>query len=150
MAQFETTLTLSASRDHVFNFLIRPANILNLAPPDAKLKFLEAPVVLEFGSRFEFQMTSVGPAQILQHEITHFDTPCSFTETQIKGPLSAYRHEHIFESDHDGHVRLIDRIEFEPPGGLAGFLVTEQFIRNSLESAFEHRHQELKRLIELA
>lgn len=146
MAQFETSVTLPLTCAQLFDFLIRPTNILQIAPPEAALKFIEAPDVLELGSRIEFEVTAVGPAQRLVHEITDFDAVAAFTESQVSGPLKLFRHEHIFEAGPNGNVRMIDRIEFEPPGGLAGFLITEQWLEKNLATGFEHRHRELQRL----
>lgn len=147
MPLYETSVDIPAARAHLFEFLIRPANIEKLAPPEAELTFLDAPDVLELGVRFEFQVSGIGPAQRMTHEVTHFEPSSSFTETQVKGPLKLYRHEHILEATSESITRIVDRIEFEPPGGIAGFLVTEQWIRKSFETGFEHRHNELKRLL---
>ena len=48
----------------------------------------------------------------------------------------------------DGGVRMIDRVIFEPPGGMLGFLVKESTILDGLEDGFIHREQELKRIVE--
>ncbi len=55
-------------------------------------------------------------------------------------------HDHLFEATPEGGVRVIDRIEFEPPSGLAGLLVTEDRIRSSLEDGFDHRYLQLETL----
>lgn len=149
MALYETSITIPATRERLFDFLIRPANIIKIAPPAAELKFLDAPEILELGCRFEFQVTAVGPAQRMTHEVTQFEPSSGYTESQISGPLKLYRHEHILEFEGETLTRVVDRIEFEPPGGLAGFLITEQWIRKSFDTGFEHRHVELKRLIDM-
>ena len=95
----------------------------------------------------EFEVAGFGPVQKLVHEITTFDGPRHFTETQRKGPLGSLVHEHLVEEDGDSIV-VVDRIAFEPPGGLAGFIVTESLIQKSLIEGFEHRHRELKRILE--
>jgi ligand-binding SRPBCC domain-containing protein len=47
-------------------------------------------------------------------------------------------------------VEIIDKIEFEPPGGILGFMITADKIHESLEAGFYHRHQQLKKLLESA
>lgn len=148
MPLFETTLSLPASREQLFDFLIRPNNLLQLAPPDIELQFINPPEILQLGSRLKFQVSTLGTTQQIEHEITQFAHPNSFTEIQIDGPLTTYRHEHLLETDPDGQLRIIDRIEFEPPSGLAGFVINEKWIRNSLETGFEHRHRKLKEIVE--
>jgi hypothetical protein len=41
-------------------------------------------------------------------------------------------------------VTLINRIEFEPPGGLLGFLVTEDKILETLDDGFDFRRTALQ------
>ncbi|HUE15589.1 MAG TPA: hypothetical protein VMR25_15590, partial [Planctomycetaceae bacterium] len=71
-----------------------------------------------------------------------------FQESQVKGPLGRYVHGHVLAAEEDGAVRVTDRIEFEPPGGLLGFLLTAERLRTSLQDGMTHRHRELKRLLE--
>jgi ligand-binding SRPBCC domain-containing protein len=66
----------------------------------------------------------------------------------VKGVLPRYVHEHILSAEADGQVLVVDRIEFEPPGGLLGFMLTADRLRSSLQSGLVHRHNALKRLLE--
>jgi ligand-binding SRPBCC domain-containing protein len=149
MAIFEATIAISCLRQAAFDFLIRPTNALLTSPPDLTVQLLDAPDVLQLGSQVEFEVAGFGPVQRMLHEITAFDGPSHFTETQLKGPLKSFVHEHLVEQDGDG-VIVIDRIAFEPPGGLAGFIVTEALIQKTLAGGFEHRHLTLKRILEEA
>ena len=149
MAVFETSVTLSCPADRAFDFLIVPQNHLKLSPPEVGLVFVQAPAVFEQGSRFDFKVLSFGLVQHMQHEIIAFERPWQFTERQLKGPLKLWQHDHVFELQPDGQVTITDRIEFEPPGGLAGLLITENRIRDSLEDGFYHRHKELRKLLEI-
>jgi len=45
-------------------------------------------------------------------------------------------------------VELIEEVEFEPPDGLAGLLLTAPRIEASLNSGFAHRHRRLRELLE--
>jgi ligand-binding SRPBCC domain-containing protein len=86
--------------------------------------------------------------QKIVHEIVEFEPLHRFVEQQVHGPLKFYRHEHVVRA-HDGRgIQLIDRIEFQPPGGLAGMLLTESRILKGLQHAFEHRRRELKKHLE--
>lgn len=147
MATFEASVSIDCPHQDVFDFLIRPANTVRTSPPQISMKMIEAPELLEFGSRIEFEVSGLGPVQRMIHEITAFDGPKSFIETQRKGPLKSFVHEHLIEQD-SGGVVVVDRILFEPPGGLAGFVVTESLIQQSLSGGFEHRHAEMKRILE--
>ena len=68
-------------------------------------------------------------------------------ESQIEGPLRAWRHRQRIEIAGSGHCQLIDEIEFEPPGGMLGYLLTESRIRQSLEEGMDFRYDILQQLI---
>jgi len=148
MAKLETSLTMNCRPEAAFEFLIRPDNLLRIIPADLGFSFLEVPEQLELGSRIEFQVTGFGPVQRFLHEVISLEHPTGFTQHQVTGPLKRFVHEHIVESNGSGEVLVIDRVEFEPPGGIAGFLLTEQRVRESLESGLRHRLKEMKKLLE--
>ena len=148
MATFEADVRLSCSCETAFDFLVQPENILKILPPESGVNYINVPQRLELGSLIEFELTGIGPVQRIIHEIVEFDQPNSFTERQVKGPLKSFEHWHVVEEDVNGEIRVIDRVEFAPPGGLAGFLVTESRILETLQHGFEYRHRELKRILE--
>jgi ligand-binding SRPBCC domain-containing protein len=82
------------------------------------------------------------------YEITEYVEPHRFQESQVKGALGRYVHDHALAAQEDGTVRVFDRIEFEPPGGMLGFLLTADRLKSSLEQGLTHRHRELKRILE--
>ena len=145
MAHFQTEITLAASPEEIFDYVIRPENAAKLTAPEAGLKTISAPEILEQGSRIELELTGFGPPQKLIYEVIEFLRPGRFTESLVKGPLSSYRHEHIFETTEKG-TRVVDAVEFAPPGGMLGFLVSEDRIRSGLEQGLRFRHQELERI----
>jgi ligand-binding SRPBCC domain-containing protein len=150
MANFEATVTLNCPQEIVFDFLIRPAKVYEILHPDSGIRYVNVPELLELGSRIEFQIEGFGPVQHIVHEVVEFESPRRFVESQVTGPLGRWLHEHLVEPDAAGGILVVDRIEFEPPGGLAGFLVTADKILDSLQTGFDHRHQELKKLLEQA
>jgi ligand-binding SRPBCC domain-containing protein len=147
MAQFETRITLPQSRESVFEFLIRTENLLQMIPPDAGMRVVSIPNVLQCGSRLEFQMTAFGQSLKIVHEITELAAPGRLVEEQIQGLFKRWVHEHLVEEDPAGHVVAVDRIDFEPPAGVLGFLVTKRKIIEQLEGLFAHRHQQMRKVL---
>ncbi|MAG94236.1 MAG: hypothetical protein CMJ48_10850 [Planctomycetaceae bacterium] len=146
MAVFEASVPLNSGIDEVFEFLLRPANVQQISHPDMGLSYVNAPELVAVGVRIDFKVQSMGIVQELSHEITVVEAPHRILEKQIAGPLQLWIHDHLFEATPEGGVRVIDRIEFEPPSGLAGLLVTEDRIRSSLEDGFDHRYLQLETL----
>lgn len=148
MPMFEARVSLPCSPEDAFDFLIRTENMTKISPPEMGLNFVEAPEIVEAGSRLEFKIQGYGQVQHIVHEIVTWERPRIYTEKQVEGPLKHWVHEHLFETDDQQQVTVIDRIEFEPPSGLLGFLITADRIQESLEDGFYHRHQQLKKLLE--
>ncbi|MBX3440832.1 MAG: SRPBCC family protein [Planctomyces sp.] len=147
MAVFEDTLWLPCAPSSLYEFLLRPANVSRISDPRLGLNMVSAPDVVSVGSRIVFQVQGFGIVQTLEHEIIAVEAPRLIIEEQVKGPMKAWRHEHHFEAEETG-VRMVDRVIFEPPGGVLGFLVKESKILESLEEGFLHREEELRRLAE--
>ena len=148
MAVFETSLVLNVTREQAFDFLIQPANQERIAPPGLGLKFVNPPLEYTLGAQFEFKIQAWGMVRTATHEIIQFERPLSYIERQIKGALKSFQHEHRFDVNTEGQVVIHDRIEFLPPGGLAGMLVTESKLLENFEDGFFYRHQQLRKLLE--
>lgn len=144
MATFETSVQLTTTPEEIFEFLIDTDNILKISPPDTGLAFTKKPDKLSLGAVLEFQIQGFGKVQEGTHEIIAFEKPDFFTEKQISGPLKSYTHEHRIVPSGDNQVTVIDRLEFEPPGGLLGFLITESKLLDLFDEGFYHRHNALK------
>ncbi len=147
MPTFETSVVVNCPRERAFDFLLRPANVARIAPPDLGLSFVSAPDVVELGSRIEFKIQGYGQVQTMVHEITGLEHPQQITETQIRGLFASWVHEHAFETNPQGQVIVIDRIDFQPPAGLLGLLITADKILDQLEDGFAHRHAQLQKLL---
>lgn len=145
MPQFETRITIPKSREEVFDFLIRTSNLLEMIPADSGMRVISAPDIIQCGSRLEFQANAFGQSLNIVHEVTELVTPARIMEVQIKGLFKKWEHVHLVEEDPSGHVVAIDRIEFEPPGGMLGFVVTPRRIVEQLESLFGHRHLQMRK-----
>jgi ligand-binding SRPBCC domain-containing protein len=148
MPRVEASVFVRSPIERIFDFLTSSENFTKIVPADLQLRLVQAPPQMALGSRFEVQILGFGMPQNVIYEITEFVHPHRFQEAQVKGPLGRYVHDHDFAPQEDGTVRVTDRIDFEPPGGLLGFLLTAERLKTSLEQGLTHRHRELKRLLE--
>ena len=146
MAAFETEVVLQADAEDLFDFLIQPTNIKSISPPEMGLKFLEAPDRYSHECEVMFAVQTMGHIQEITHRITHFESPNLFVEELIVGPLKLWVHSHHFTVLESGATLVKDVIEFQPPGGLIGLMMTESRILDSLEDGFYYRHQQLEKL----
>ncbi|RPI89930.1 MAG: hypothetical protein EHM42_02185 [Planctomycetaceae bacterium] len=147
MALFEAKVTLPCTPQQVFDFLLRPTNVAEISPPSLGLCFLDPPEVIAKGTRLKFRIQGFGQIREGEHEIVEVLPHTQITENQVRGLLPRWVHDHLFTTNDDGETIVTDRIDFEPPGGVLGLLVTKNRVLDQLEEAFDHRHvQLLKRL----
>ena len=143
MAAFEIQVIVDCDPKTAIEFLKRPKNHLKISPDEMNLTFLSAPDVLELGSQFEFQVTGFGQTQKATHQIVAMDE-FSFTETQTSGAMRKLVTQHVCEATCDGKTLIIERVEFEGPGGLLGLIATEERIKSKMQEAFQFRHSALQ------
>lgn len=146
MPQHTSSVLLNCAADPLRSFLGRPVNLPQISIPDLKLEILSAPELVSIGERIEFRITAFGFKQRAIHEYIHV-TSDVIVESQIEGALRAWRHSQKIELAATGECRLIDEIEFEPPGGMLGYLLTEARILESLGEGMEYRYSALQDLI---
>lgn len=146
MPVFESETVIAAPPEEVFHFMIQPERIKQISPPEMGLKFVDAPEILKLGDTFQFLVQTMGQLQKIRHRITVFEDPHLFVEELIEGPLPKWVHTHSFAGTAENGTVVVDKIDFEPPGGLIGLLMTESRILDHLEDGFHHRHQQLERL----
>jgi ligand-binding SRPBCC domain-containing protein len=148
MASFTATSPiLTCVPSALRTFLGRPANLPQISNPDLELEIVKAPQEVMVGERIEFRITAYGFKQRATHEYLT-TSEILILESQIDGPLRAWQHSQKIQIVSQDSCRLIDEIEFECPGGMLGFLLTEARIKESLEEGMEFRYSTLQELIE--
>jgi ligand-binding SRPBCC domain-containing protein len=147
MPRFERTLRLSRPAAEVFDFFADPANMVRVSPPELHMSLEEGPKRLALGSRIAIKVRRWGIPQRVVSEVTVFEPGVRFVDEQRQGPFGKWVHEHRFEAAPEGCV-LHDVIDFEPPGGLMGLLVTANWVQKDLEWVFSCRDKKLRELLE--
>ena len=147
MPVLESSLDLACSPDALFEFFLLPANLLKVSPPDLHVKLVEAPNRLELGSRVTIVGRRWGIAQRMTTEVITLDLARTLTDEQRDGPFRAFRHARTFSPRGTG-VTLMERIEFEAPGGLVGLMITAARIQESLMELGAYRFQALQSIFD--
>jgi ligand-binding SRPBCC domain-containing protein len=144
MPAFQSQLILPRPVSEVFSFFLQPVNLIHLAPPETKLQLVEGPERLHQGARLTWKGQRMGVAQQMVIEVLDLEPDRSLTLAQAKGPLRRFVHTHTFAETDEG-THLHDHIDFEPPGGILGLIVTAEFIHSDLQSSFGYRAEVLRR-----
>jgi ligand-binding SRPBCC domain-containing protein len=126
----------------VFDFFRRPANVVSVAPPELSLNLIEAPELIEAGSRIVVEVRRWGISQRIVTEVVEFVENQRIVEEQRLGPIRAWRHVRYF-AESDGGTEVAEKITFEPPGGMLGLTLTAGRIEEELRIAFAHREERI-------
>ncbi len=139
MATFQHADELRLAPEEVFGLFVRPAGALDLVP-DAGVELLDAPDLLVVGALLTLRTRRYGLTQKHLHRVEVVAPPERLVVVQVRGPLKAYRLEQRLEPAGEG-TRLVEAIDFEPPGGVLGQLVTEAGLRREFADLYQRRRE---------
>jgi ligand-binding SRPBCC domain-containing protein len=146
--QFVKESFIRASPERVFAFHEQPDALLHLIPPWEKAVVIQAAAISQVGSRAIIETKVLGPISVRWiAEHTEYDPPHVFEDVQIKGPFRRWRHRHLVQSRDQGTL-LRDEIEYEPPLGFIGRMLTGPLIESRLRRLFDYRHEVTRRWCE--
>jgi ligand-binding SRPBCC domain-containing protein len=146
MPRFEHTMSFRRPCIEVFDFFQRPANLIRVSPPELHMQIVEGPERLQLGSRLTLKGRRWGIPHRIVSEVVAFEAPKSFTDELREGPFKKWVHTHRFMAVAEG-TQVEDTIDFEPPGGALGLLITESFILQDLDKLFHYRAAKLRELL---
>mgnify|MGYP002633979367 CR=1 FL=1 len=147
MPDFKASTTLRCSAAALRQYLGATANLPLISDPELELEVLDAPEQVTSDAIIEFRITAYGFKQRMQHRYVEVcDT--EIVAEQVEGPTRTWVHRQSISVNEDGTCLLTDHIEFEPPGGMMGFVLTEDSIRQSLEDGMQFRYEALREVLE--
>lgn len=147
MPQSTTSVQLQCSAETLRSFLGQTCNLPEISDPELDLEILEAPDQISEGATIEFRVSAYG----FKQRITHKWTAVSDTEIvaeQIDGPTRKWIHTQTIKPTGDTSCELTDQIEFEPPGGMLGFVMTEAKVLDSINDGMDFRYETLQEMLE--
>lgn len=124
--------------EEVFPFFAEADNLERITPPELRFRIVTPrPVHMERGALIDYRLRLYGLPFGWRTEITEWDPPCSFTDSQLRGPYHTWIHRHVFTAEGDATV-MVDEVRYRLPwwpfGGIAMPVVARQ-----LERIFTHR-----------
>lgn len=140
---------LNCSAAILRGYLGKTSNLKDITDPEMNLRIVEADELITEGSEIEFQVSTYGIKQTMKHRYTEVSDTLIQSE-QLEGPTRTWVHQVIIEGTGDETCKLTDKIEFEPPGGMMGFVMTEAKIRESVLEGMESRYESLAEILETA
>lgn len=133
---FESELGLARPPAELFSFFGDAGNLETLTPATLRFEILTPrPIAMHAGTLIDYRLRIHGIPVRWRTEITAWDPPSRFVDTQLRGPYRLWVHEHTFTPDRGGTLAM-DRVKYSAWGGR---LVNRWLIRPDLERIFAHR-----------
>ncbi len=132
----------------VFKFFSNPYNLKKITPPSLQLQIIHISteqIKKHTHIHYKFKISKFPLSWIT--EITDWNPPHYFTDSQKKGPYNHWMHDHFFEEVQRGTL-IKDRIFYTLPLRFLDLGVTDYFIRKNLEKIFSYRSQKTKEILE--
>jgi ligand-binding SRPBCC domain-containing protein len=126
-----------------FAFFADPRNLEAITPPWLRFRILEAPAELRRGSLLRYRLRLWGVPVRWRTEITDWQPPRTFTDTQLHGPYRLWVHSHRFVPV-DGGTEIFDSVRYRVPGG---HLAERLLVGRSLDEIFAYRAKRMAELL---
>lgn len=138
-----SSVTLGHPREQVFEFFSKAENLGLLTPPWLRFTIISPlPIEMKVGALIEYRIRLYGIPMRWTSEITEWDPPLMFEDTQIRGPYRKWVHRHTFEETDEGTV-VTDEVRYRVPGGT---VINWLFVGSRVRKIFDYRKAKLKEL----
>ncbi len=144
--QLTTSLWLPQPRDTVFSFFADAQNLERITPTFLRFQILNtSPIEMRAGALIDHRLRLHGLPLRWRTEITTWDPPRQFVDTQLRGPYAEWIHTHTFE-DEGGGTLVRDDVRYRLPGpSFASRIVNRLMVAPDTKKIFEYRHEALRR-----
>ena len=133
MYTFETKTILNSNIEKVFDFFCQAANLQKLTPPALDFKILsDIPIGMKKGALIDYRIKLYGIPVKWKTEITVWNPPFEFEDTQLKGPYKLWKHNHIFK-DLGEKTEMMDIVKYNTKGWPLNSLLNKFFVQTEIE-----------------
>jgi len=143
----EKTTFINQPLDKVFDFFSKAENLNKITPPELSFKIITPlPIKMQKGTLIDYKIKVEGIPMLWRTEISEWNPPYYFIDSQLKGPYVKWVHEHHFESVDNG-TKMIDKVTFRSPGWIFEPIIHNLIVKNKVEKIFEYREKILKDIV---
>lgn len=146
MADYElkTKAWVPINRTSLFESFSDAFNLEVLTPPFLGFSIItSSPIEMKIGQIIDYRLKLHGLPIRWRTEITAWEPPLRFEDSQLRGPYSSWVHTHTFE-EVDGGTLMTDIVRYSVPGGA---LVHGLFVKRDLLRIFAYRQKQLPKLL---
>jgi ligand-binding SRPBCC domain-containing protein len=141
-----TETRLALPQAEVFRFFAAAENLERITPPELNFRIMTpSPVVLRAGALIDYRLSLFGVPFTWRTEITEWDPPHSFVDTQLKGPYAQWIHRHWFREE-AGVTVMGDEVRYRLPVPLLGE-VGLPLVKLQVGRIFRYRESRIRLLL---
>ncbi len=138
MPHLQTSLFVPRPLPEVFAFFADAHNLQRITPPWVDFRIeTPAPIAMHVGALIDYRLKVRGVPVRWRTEITDWQPPHRFVDTQLRGPYWRWVHTHRFREAPGGTV-VDDDVDYAVPGGR---LVNRLLVQRDLRAIFLHRQR---------
>jgi len=140
------TTFINCTLEELFDFHMNIKNIKKITPKNIKVELLDYDI-----RKYECKIINIRTTKyfIPTHWkvcIDKMERPNILVDVAVQSPFKSWKHQHIFTQK--GNVcELKDIIEYEIGYGILGKIIAP-FLKYDINSMFDYRHKQTKRLLE--
>lgn len=143
MGRAQISRLIEASAEEAFAFIVDPANMAGVFPPEVEAEIVCAPDRLLPGMELEVRFARFGLSSNLVVRIEEIEPSWRFVYRQISGPLRAWEHVQLVEPHDRASARLTDVVSFRLPFGILGSLFDDLVARRDVERLLRARQERI-------
>jgi ligand-binding SRPBCC domain-containing protein len=136
---FERTIWIPSAIEEVFSFFSQAENLEAVTPQWLGFRITTPlPITMSLGARIDYEIRLYRVPIAWRTEITAWEPPYRFQDTQLSGPYRIWVHDHLFREE-GGRTEMTDRVRYRARGAAAAPLIERFFVRPSLTRIFDFR-----------
>lgn len=139
MRYLNSELFIDLPIEKVFDFFSKPENLGKVTPKSMAFQIVSPlPLQMKKGTIIDYKIKVMGIPMKWRTEITDWNPPFGFQDTQIRGPYRRWVHTHTFE-EAEGGTMMRDHVEYLPPGWIFEPLIHSLIVGPQVKKIFEYR-----------
>jgi ligand-binding SRPBCC domain-containing protein len=144
---FSNIITIRRPIEEVFDFFSRAENLERITPPELRFRILTpGPVDIRAGTIIDYELRLMGVPFRWRTQISEWEPPHAFVDTQVKGPYALWVHRHSFRREGDA-TTIEDTVRYRLPLTPLGD-VAWPFVRLQIGRIFAYRETAIRRAME--
>ena len=129
--------------NEVFPFFAAAENLERITPPELGFRIRTSlPIDMKPGALIDYTIKLYGVPMKWRTEITAWNPPHSFEDTQIRGPYEKWVHTHTFVEE-SGGTTIEDRVAYALPFGPLG-RIAHPIVARQVKRIFSYREEVLR------